>query len=130
MDLPGNLVSVAPSCKRWSAVHTLGLVGEEVVDLGNGTVESNDSESVISSVQDQVLTHHGQADQTEISPSGINVSKGGTAEGLRFRRRPADVDSGETSSASDDTHGQPMKLFLSKVSKYLQPNEGRVHASR
>ena len=36
---------------------TVGLVGKESINLGDGTVESNDIEAVISSVQDQV--HYG-----------------------------------------------------------------------
>jgi hypothetical protein len=58
--------------KDWQ-LHTLSLVGEEVVDLCNGTVVGNDIETVISSVQDQVLTHNGQANQAEIS-SGFIIS--------------------------------------------------------
>jgi len=52
---------------------TLGLVGKESINLGDGTVESNDIEAVISSVQDQVLAHDSQADEAEIS-SGFIVS--------------------------------------------------------
>ena len=52
---------------------TLGLIGKEVVNLGDSSVESNDFVAMISSVENQVLAHHGQADQTEIS-SGFIVS--------------------------------------------------------
>jgi hypothetical protein len=50
---------------------TFGLIGEEVVNLGHSSVESNDIVTVIGGVQDQVLAHHGQADQTEISSGSI-----------------------------------------------------------
>lgn len=36
---------------------SLGLVLQEAVDLGDGSVESHDSETVISHVQDQILSH-------------------------------------------------------------------------
>jgi hypothetical protein len=52
---------------------TLGLIGKEVVHLGDSSVESNDFVPVVSGVENQVLAHHGQADQTEIS-SGFIVS--------------------------------------------------------
>ena len=53
--------------------HTLSLVGKEVVHLRNGTVESDDIKAVISSVQDQVLAHDGQANKAKVS-SGFIVS--------------------------------------------------------
>lgn len=60
----------------------LGLVGQEVVDLGGGSVETTDGEAVVGDVQDQVLTHDGQTNQTEISRHsnmegcfGITVTK-------------------------------------------------------
>ena len=52
---------------------TLGLVGQEVVNLGDCSVECNDFVAMVSGVENQVLAHHGQADQTEIS-SGCIVS--------------------------------------------------------
>jgi hypothetical protein len=45
----------------------LGLVLEEVVNLGDSAVESNDSEAMVSGVEDQVLTHDGQTDKTEVT---------------------------------------------------------------
>lgn len=45
----------------------LGLVLQEAVDLGDSSVESHDSEAVVSHVEDQVLTHDGQANEAEIS---------------------------------------------------------------
>lgn len=46
---------------------TLGLIVEESVDLGDGSVEANDSETVVSSIQDQVLTHDSKANETEVT---------------------------------------------------------------
>ena len=45
----------------------LGLITEEAVDLGDGSVEGNDGEAVVSGVEDQVLTHDGQTDETKVS---------------------------------------------------------------
>jgi hypothetical protein len=47
--------------------HTFSLVGEEVVNLCDGTVESDNVETMVGSVKDQILTHNGQTDQSEIS---------------------------------------------------------------
>jgi hypothetical protein len=46
---------------------SLGLVLQEAVDLCDGSVESHDSEAVVSHVEDQILTHDGQANEAEIS---------------------------------------------------------------
>ncbi len=46
---------------------TLGLILEEAVDLGHGSVEGHHGEAVISSVQDQVLAHDRKANETEIT---------------------------------------------------------------
>lgn len=61
--------------KREELEHTLCLVGKELVNLGDGSVEGNDIGSVIGSIENQVLTHDGQADEAEIS-SGSIVSIG------------------------------------------------------
>lgn len=45
----------------------LGLVLQESVDLRDSTVEGNDGEAVVGGVEDQVLTHDGQTDETEVS---------------------------------------------------------------
>lgn len=62
---------------------TLGFIIEEAVDLGDGSVEGNDGEAMVSSVQDQVLAHNGETNEAEIST------------GFRLRRS-ADIDAGET----------------------------------
>lgn len=83
MDLPvGGVSSAGQSEIRAISPPTLGLVFEEAVDLGNGTVVGDDGEAVVSGVQDQVLTHDGQTDEAEIT-TGI-------------RRRDADIDAGKT----------------------------------
>jgi hypothetical protein len=51
----------------------LGLVGEEVVDLGNGAVEDGDFEAVVVHVEDEVLSHDGKADQADITSTGYRV---------------------------------------------------------
>lgn len=52
---------------------TLGLVLEEVVDLADGTVEGHNGESVISSIEDQVLSHDSQADEAEIAAGNTRI---------------------------------------------------------
>jgi hypothetical protein len=46
---------------------SLSLVLEELVDLGDGAVESNDGVAVVGSVEDQVLAHDRKANETEVS---------------------------------------------------------------
>lgn len=82
---------------------TLSLIVEETVNLGGGTVESANGESVIGSVQNQVLAHDGQTDEAEISTRNM-------------MRRSADIDAGETGAIvsdiillSIDANGQAMK---------------------
>jgi hypothetical protein len=72
-----------------------------VVNLGNSAVESDDIEAVISSVQDQILTHNGQADEAEIS-SGFIVSVRRAFAGIRDSARcPANIDGCKTSAGID-----------------------------
>lgn len=68
---------------------TLGLVGEEAVNLGGGTVEGADLEAVVGNVHDQVLAHDGQTDEAEISTGNMV-------------RRSADIDAGETGAIVSD----------------------------
>lgn len=46
---------------------SLGLVLEELVNLGDGTVEGNDGVAVVGGVEDQVLAHDRKANETEVS---------------------------------------------------------------
>jgi hypothetical protein len=64
-------------------LRTLGFVTEKAIDLGNSSVEGNDGEAMVGSVQDQVLTHNSQTNEAKIST------------GFRLRRS-ADIDAGET----------------------------------
>lgn len=69
------------SCYFFLKLPTLGLVLEEAVDLGDGTVEGNDGVSMVGGVEDEVLAHDRKADETEIT--------------TRFGVRRADIDAGE-----------------------------------
>lgn len=80
-----------------TSLRTLCLILEEAVDLGNGSVEGNDREAVVGGVQDQVLTHDGQADETKISTS--NDMRGST-----------DIDAGQTRTNVSEALGQGMVL--------------------
>ena len=61
---------------------TLGFIVEETVNLGGSTVVGANGETVVSGVENQVLTHDGQTDQTKISTG-------------QRTRRSADIDAGE-----------------------------------
>jgi hypothetical protein len=84
MDLPEKYVSITGQSVLYHASrHTLGLVGEETVDLRNGSVVCDNSEAVVGGVKDQVLAHDSQTDEAEIT----------TRDTLR---RSADIDAGQT----------------------------------
>lgn len=57
----------SPSLQLWHGRPTLGLVGKESIDLLDCAVESHDGESMVSHVHDEVLAHHSQADEAEVS---------------------------------------------------------------
>ena len=67
---------------RYVSQLTLGLVLEEVVNLADGTVEGNNGESIIGSIEDQVLSHDSQADEAEIAAGNTRIL--------------ADIDAGKT----------------------------------
>jgi hypothetical protein len=50
---------------------TLRFVGQEAVDLGDGTVEGNDIEAMVGGVQNQILAHDGQANKAKVTSSHI-----------------------------------------------------------
>jgi hypothetical protein len=48
-------------------VGALGFLVEEFVHLGHGAVEGDHGEAVVVHVQNQVLPHHGEADECDVS---------------------------------------------------------------
>ena len=62
---------------------TLCFIRKEVVDLRDSAVESNDIDSVVGSIKNQILAHDSQANEAKIST------------GFRLRRS-TDIDAGET----------------------------------
>ncbi|KAH3667268.1 hypothetical protein OGAPHI_002917 [Ogataea philodendri] len=46
----------------------LGLVGQEVIHLLNSSVVGNNSKAVVCGIENQILAHHGQSDQSNITP--------------------------------------------------------------
>ena len=61
---------------------TFRLVLEEAIDLGDSPIEDDHRETVVGSIQYQVLTHDGQPDQTEVT--------------TRLTVRRADIDAGQS----------------------------------
>jgi hypothetical protein len=51
----------------------LGLVLQEAIDLCDGSVEGHDSETVVSHVEDEILTHDGQANEAKVSPLPLSA---------------------------------------------------------
>ena len=66
------MISIS-SCilKEFVWAFTLGLICEESVDLGDGTVEGHNVEAVIGGVENQILAHDGQANKAKITSSHI-----------------------------------------------------------
>lgn len=67
---------------------TLSLILQESVDLGDCAVESNNGEAVISSVENQVLAHDGQANEAEITTGKMSGQ-------LRRRSSGTNIDAGQ-----------------------------------
>ena len=62
---------------------SLGLVVEESVDLFYRPVVGADDESVVVHVEDEVLTHNGQADESDVTVSRGHLAHcGGVAHQL------------------------------------------------
>ena len=55
------------ACVKVSTCPTFCLIRYETVDFGHGTIEADDLETVVGSIEDEILTHDGQADEAEIS---------------------------------------------------------------
>ena len=53
----------------------LGLVLQKVVHFGRGAVVGAHDEAVVGHVQDQILTHDGQTNQTDIRPATKKTNK-------------------------------------------------------
>lgn len=65
-------------CRR-----TFSFIVQKPINLGNGPIEDNDGELMIGNVQNQILTHNGQTDETEVT-TGDDP------------RGSADIDAGQT----------------------------------
>src|SRR6266436_4430073 len=48
-------------------LRAFGFVVEEVVNLGDGSIEYGNAVSMIVHVQDQILAHHGEADESDVA---------------------------------------------------------------
>ena len=68
MILRGRFSAATSSSTVWQPTIFLPLAAavDEVVDLRGGAVEDGDGEAVALHVQDEVLAHHGQADQADV----------------------------------------------------------------
>ena len=68
MILRGVLRAATSSLTECAAddLLALGPAGHEVVDLRGGAVEDGDGEAVALHVQDEVLAHDGEADQSDV----------------------------------------------------------------
>ena len=66
----------------------LGLVLEEAVDLGDGAVESDTVETVVGGVEDQVLTHDGQTDETEVTTVEARRLESGSVQDMVVEQLP------------------------------------------
>jgi hypothetical protein len=61
---------------------TFGFVFEKAIDFRDSAVEHHRGETVVRSIENQVLSHDGEADETEIT--------------TRLTVRRADIDAGKT----------------------------------
>lgn len=80
---------------------TLGLVLDEAVDLGNGSVEGDDSEAMVGSVQNQVLAHDRKANETEIT-TGFGLRRANLEVGQSRTRVSILVVNGEYSQGGNN----------------------------
>lgn len=53
--------------KAGKTVSTFSFILHETIDLGNGPIESDDGKSLVGSIEDDVLAHHGKANEAEIT---------------------------------------------------------------
>jgi hypothetical protein len=86
---------MGPDILRSPSEYTFGLICEEVVNLGHGTVEGNDIETVVSGIENQILAHDGQADKAKVTSSHIVSICRRFGRVRQGPRRPADIDPSE-----------------------------------
>lgn len=91
--------------KYWLVLLTLGLVLEEAVDLGNGSVEGDDGEAVVGSIQNQVLAHDRKANETEIT-TGFGLRRANLEVGQSRTRVSIPVVNGGYFQRKSTTVGQ------------------------
>ena len=101
-------------------VGSLGFVVHKVVDLGSGSVVGGNGESLVVHVEDQVLTHDGQADETDVSTAeakgrdrclsvSLKEGKGDLGRPRADTRSIADKERIRFSSELDVVDGDAMK---------------------
>lgn len=74
---------------------TLGLVCKEMIHFGHGAVEGHNIETVVGSVENQILAHDGQANKAKVTSSHI-VSIWRRMSGVRQAPRwSANIDASE-----------------------------------
>ena len=67
-DLPGRLEVGAEVFDTRCAVELpVGILLDKLIDLAGGAVEDGDAVAVVLHVEDEVLSHHGKADQSDIT---------------------------------------------------------------
>jgi len=67
IDFPAECQRFHPRLPLHWSLPTLGLVCQEAVDFGDGSIEDHHGEAMVGSIQDQVLAHDGQTDEAEIT---------------------------------------------------------------
>lgn len=91
---------------------TLCFIGKETVDLGNGSVEGHDSETVVCRVHDEVLAHDGQANEAEVTTRSRSS-------------RSADIDASETATkVSMMDSSQRCELSCSREVEWVRASVG------
>jgi hypothetical protein len=66
MDLP-VMCQCLDLCPASCFLLTLGFILEEAIDFGNGSVEGHNGETMVGSVENQILAHDRKANETEIT---------------------------------------------------------------
>jgi hypothetical protein len=58
-------------------LRALGLIGQKIVHFRNSAVEHRDLKSVVIHVQDEILSHNGEADQANVTTGVWHTNSGG-----------------------------------------------------